>query len=109
MSSRIRLFPVLVILFVIVACGLISLQKLDGNISVMEDQVKKAEILLRDKQAEESRLIAEINEKDSNAYIIDHARAMGYLMPGEIRFVVTNPEVLYDVPEAVVVSEGIAP
>ena len=36
---------------------------------------------------------------------MDKARSLyGYLMPGEIRFVVANPDSLYDTPEATVVE-----
>lgn len=106
MSSRVRLFPVVVMLFVILACGIIALRQMDGDIKVIEGQVKQTEILLRGKQDELSAAITEINSKDSAAYIIDNARAMGYLMPGEYLFVVTNPEVLYETPEAVLMGHA---
>lgn len=105
MRSRIRIFPVLVMLFVIAACGLIALQSLDGDIAVLEDTVREREITLRGVQNEQSALEEEINNKDDSNYIIEKARGLGYLMPGEIRFVVINPEVLYDVPVAQVVGE----
>lgn len=99
-----RLFTVLVVAFVIVACGLIVLRSYDDQITVLEDTVKEKEVALRQVQSEQSELEAEIRSKDTNGYIIDKARSLGYLMPGEIRFVVANPEVLYDVPTAEIVD-----
>lgn len=106
MRRRSKIFPVLVLLFMIVACGLITIHQLDQDIAVMEDRVKETEIALRARQSQQSTLETEVNSKDSSAYIIEHARAMGYLMPGEIRFVVTNPDALYDVPQAIVVDQN---
>lgn len=104
MSSKVRLFPVIVILFVIVACGILTLRQMDGNITVLEGQVKQTEIQLRSMQEDLSRVVTEVKNKDSAAYIIKEARELGYLMPGEYLFVVTNPEVLYETPEAVLVE-----
>lgn len=104
MSSRVRLFPVLVMLFVIIACGIITLRQMDGNIRVVEGEIRDTEVILRDMQAELSDAVIEVNQKDSAEYIIEKARGIGYLMPGEYLFVVTNPEVLYETPEAVLVE-----
>ena len=49
----------------------------------------------------------ELALKDTDSYIMEKARTLyGYLMPGEIRFEVSNPDSLYDTPEAIVVGEG---
>ena len=105
MRNRWKVFTVMALLFVIVAGGLIVLRSYDEDITVLEDTVKEREIALRRVQNEQSTLESEIRSKDTNGYIIEKARSMGYLMPGEIRFVVTNPEVLYDVPSAEVEVE----
>lgn len=104
MSSRIRLFPVLVMLFVIVACGIIFARQMDGDIKVIEKDIDQVELALRDKQKALSEATIEVNSKDTRAYIINKARALGYLMPGEIYFVVMNPEVLDDAPEEAAVE-----
>lgn len=106
MSNRVRLFPVIVILFVIIACGLIILRQISSNIKVLEGEVTQAEQLLREKQDDLSKAEAIVKNKDSAAYIIEQARANGYLMPGEYLFVVTNPEDLYETPEAVLVESA---
>ena len=68
MRKRIKLLYVVVIAFVIVAGGLMTLNRLDQEIAV----------------------------KDTESYIRKMARKDNrFLMPGEIRFVVVNPEALY--------------
>lgn len=105
MRSRIKLFNVLVAAFVIVACGLLILNRLDGDIAVLQDVARETRIRQLAAETENSALTQEIRSKDTDAYIIEKARSLyGYLMPGEIRFVVTNPESLYDTPEATVVE-----
>lgn len=108
MRSRLKLFPVLVAAFVIAACGMIAMNRLDGDIAVLQDVAKETRIRQLQLDAQKSDMIQEINNMDSDSYIIEKARSLyGYLMPGEIRFVVTNPESLYDTPEAMVVEEGL--
>lgn len=107
MRSRLKLFPVLVAAFVIAACGMIAMNRLDGDIAVLQDVAKETRIRQLQVEAQKSEMIQEINNMDSDSYIIEKARSLyGYLMPGEIRFVVTNPESLYDTPVAMVVEEA---
>lgn len=106
MRSRLKLFPVLVAAFVIAACGLIVMNRLDEDIAVLQDVAKETRIRQLELEAKKSDMILEIKNMDSDSYIIEKARLLyGYLVPGEIRFVVTNPESLYDLPEAIVVEE----
>ena len=92
----------------IAACGMIAMNRLDGDIAVLQDVAKETRIRQLQLDAQKSDMIQEINNMDSDSYIIEKARSLyGYLMPGEIRFVVTNPESLYDTPEAMVVEEGL--
>lgn len=106
MRRRIKLFPVLVIAFVVAACSMITLNRLDSDIAVLQDVAKETRLRQLSAEKENSTLTQEINNKDTDAYIMEKARTLyGYLMPGEIRFVITNPEVLYETPEAAV-AEG---
>ena len=105
--GRIRLSTVLVASFVIAAFGLIAINQLSDDIRVLQDTAKETKLRQLAVEAERSAMQQEVNSKDTDAYIMDKARSLyGYLMPGEIRFVVTNPESLYDTPEATVVEEG---
>ena len=107
MRRRLKLFPVLVAAFVIAACGMITLNRLDGDITVLQDVAKETRLRQLSAETAKSEMIQEINRKDTDSYIIEKARSLyGYLMPGEIRFVVTNPESLYDTPEATVLEEA---
>lgn len=106
MRRRIKLFPVLVVAFVVAACSMITLNRLDSDIAVLQDVAKETRLRQLSAEKENSTLTQEINNKDTDAYIMEKARTLyGYLMPGEIRFVITNPEVLYETPEAAV-AEG---
>ena len=105
MRKRIKLFYVMVAAFVIVAAGLMALNRLNQDITVLQDTARETRLRQLSVEAEKSAMQQEIAMKDSDSYIMEKARSLyGYLMPGEIRFVVTNPESLFDTPEATVVE-----
>ena len=96
MRNRVKLFYVLVAAFVIIAGGLITLHRLDRDIAVLEDTAREVRLEQLRVNTEKSEMQQEIAIKDTDAYIREMARNMyGYLMPGEIRFVVVNPEALW--------------
>ena len=102
MRKRIKLFYVAVAAFVIIAGGLITLHRLNADIAVLEDTAREARLEQLRVNTEKSDMQQEIAMKDSPAYIRDMAWTMyGYLMPNEIKFVVVNPEALYDDYQAV--------
>lgn len=105
MRRRMKLFNLLVIAFMIVAGGLVTLNQLESDITVLQDVAR--EVRIRELKAvnENGELLKEINRKDDQSYIIELARTQyGYLMPGEIRFKVVNPEALGEIPEAQIVE-----
>lgn len=107
MHKRMKLFHLLVFAFMIVAGGLVTLNQLESDITMLQDIAK--ETRLREIQATNlnGELNKEIGKKDDEDYIIELARTQyGYLMPGEIRFKVVNPEALGVVPEAQIVEEN---
>ena len=102
MRKKIKLFYVAVAAFVIIASGLITLHRLNADIAVLEDTAREAQMEQLRVNTEKSDMQQEIAMKDSPAYIRDMARTMyGYLMPEEIKFVVVNPEALWDDYQAV--------
>ncbi len=109
MRVKVRLLYVLVAAFVIVAAGTMTVNRLDQDILVRQDQAR--EVRLRQIAVEEknSDMRQEIAQKDTESYIMDMARRYyGYLLPGEIRFVVVNPESLYEQePEAQIVDDSV--
>ena len=107
MRGRMKLLNLLVAMFVIAACGMVALNRLNQDITVLEDVAKETQLKKLAVENEKSALQQEIAQKDTDAYIMEKARTLyGYLMPCEMRFVVVNPEVLYGTPEAALVEEG---
>ena len=105
MRKRVRLITVVIIAITMVVCALLLVNNLDEEIAGLENDLKKSEVALRVAQQEIGEINTEISNMDKASYIIARARELGYLMPGEIRFVVVNPEVLADDPGAAVVEE----
>jgi cell division protein FtsB len=94
--KRIKLFYVVVIAFVIVAGGLMTMNRLDQEISVLEDTARETRLRQLALETENGNMKQEIAVKDTESYIRKMARKNNrFLMPGETRFVVVNPEALY--------------
>lgn len=105
MLKRVRLITVVIIATTMVVCALLLVNNLDEEIAGLENDLKKSEVALRVAQQEIGEINTEISNMDKASYIIARARELGYLMPGEIRFVVVNPEVLADNPDEIIVEE----
>ena len=96
MRKRIKLLYVVVIAFVIVAGGLRTLNRLDQEIAVLEDTARETRLRQLALETENGSMRQEIAIKDTDSYIRKMARKDNrFLMPGETRFVVVNPEALY--------------
>jgi len=94
--KRVPLFYVIVIGFVIAAGGLMTLNRLDQDIAVLQDTVRETRLRELALEADKSAMQQELAMKDTDAYIRKMARVDNrFIMPGEIRFVVVNPEALY--------------
>lgn len=107
MRRRMKLFPMLVAAFVMIACTIITLNRLDTDIAALEDVAQETKLRQLALESEQSAMRQELALKDTDSYIMEKARTLyGYLMPGEIRFEVSNPDSLYGTPEAIVVGEG---
>ncbi len=97
MRPRIKLIYVLAAAFVIIAGGIMTLNRMDGDIAVLEDTARETRLRQLAVDTEKSEMQKELAVKDSDSYIREKARSMyGYLMQGEILFVVENPEALYE-------------
>lgn len=107
LPARIRFFPFLVAALTLIAVTLVCLNNLDEDIVYLEDLERKTRLEQIALENEKSALQQEISIKDTDAYIMSTARSLyGYLMPGEIRFQVTNISDLYTEPEATVIEVG---
>ncbi|MBR1584519.1 MAG: septum formation initiator family protein [Clostridia bacterium] len=110
MRKRIRLAYVLAAAFVIAAAGMMTMNRLDQEILVRQDEAREVRLRQLEVEARNSDMKQEIAQKDKDSYIMDMARRYyGYLLPGEIRFVVVNPESLYDEeePEAEIIDDAV--
>ncbi len=97
MRPRIKLIYVLAIAFVIIPGGLMAINRLNGDIAVLEAKVVENRLEKAAVGAEGSEMQTELAIKDTDSYIRNKARTMyRYLMQGEILFVVENPEALYE-------------
>lgn len=96
MRRRIRLLYVVAAAFVIAASGLMVINRLDRDIAVMRDINTETRLAQVAASSQQSDYQQELAVKEDPNYIRTKAREYGYLMPGEMRFVVVNPEVLYD-------------
>ena len=107
MEKRIGLFPVAVLTFVIVAATFVCIRQFNKDTTYLEDVKAKTRLEQIELENKKSTLQQELSVKDTDNYIMNTARSLyGYLMPGEIRFQVTNIDDLYAEPEATVVEEG---
>jgi len=88
------LFVLILIVIVVIAAMLYQRQRSD--IETLQRTLQSSrtrELILQNEVSEKQR---EVNISESNDYIASHARENGYMMPGEIRFIVSNPEALLD-------------
>ena len=109
MQKSVKLITVVILAVTMIICALLVVDRLDGDIQVMQGKVKSAELELRQVQQKQGEITTEIANMDKESYIIARARELDYLMPGELRFVVVNPEVLMDDPADVRVEEWQSP
>ena len=107
MQKKVRLLYVALAAFVIAAGSMLAMNRLDREITVLQDTSRDVRLHQLEVEAKKSAMNQEIAQQDKDSYIMEMARRYyGYLMPGEIRFVVINPEVLSDqTPEAAVVDD----
>ncbi|MEG0901887.1 MAG: septum formation initiator family protein [Clostridia bacterium] len=83
------------------ACVLLAFFCYSGTLTKSIDELDvaydQAMLRMADLENEKASLTAKLDTVGSDAFIENQARTMyGYMMPNEIRFVITNPESLYD-------------
>ncbi len=84
----------------VLACVLVAFfwynGKLTGSINELDTAYGQGKVRLADLQNEQAELKTTLEAVGSDSFIENQARTMyGYMMPNEIRFVITNPEALY--------------
>lgn len=93
---KVPLLNLAVYAFVILAIGMMIINRLDGDIQQLRTRKADVNLTLLDKQREKSENIDEISRKDTEKYIVEIARSEGYMYKGEIKYIISNPELLYD-------------
>lgn len=84
-----------VIVMIVAAFALIN-RNMQQGIDRLQGQVTRGNEMLRLKQKELAEMTEKIQLASTDSFIANEARTRyGFLSEGEIRFVVTNPEVLY--------------
>ncbi len=97
MRPKVKLLYLFTVAFVIVAVGIMALNRMDGDIAVLEDTARETRLRQLELDGKQSEMKKELAMKDQDSYIRDKARTIyGYLAQGEILFVVDNPEALYE-------------
>ncbi len=107
--SRARLsgLTVLVCCVAILLMGWAVAGRYDQGIELLYDQLDEADDLVFEQEREILRLSEQVRLASTDQFIASEARTKyGYLFPGEIRFVVTNPEVLGLPPQQQSPKEG---
>ncbi len=80
---------------VILLMGMLAARRYDQGIARLNAMVQKASDVAFQKEEDVLRLAALVKVARTDQFIMQEARTKyGYVFPGEIRFVVTNPEVL---------------
>ena len=103
--QKVKIFPLFVLSMVIIAITMLSAMYIKGDMAYYEDLIHKARLEQIELEARISALEAESALADQDSYVIDIARSKyGYLMPGEIRFQVTNIDSVLSEPEVEVVE-----
>lgn len=98
--KRMPVFVLIVCCAVILIMGWVVAGSIDQDIEFLYDQLDQANDLLFEQEREILRLTEQVRLASTDQFIASEARSKyGYLFPGEIRFVVTNPEVLGLLPE----------
>ncbi len=96
MRKSISIWPVCALLACMLAAFLWSSSQLTGSIQNVEEKYNQTRVKLTQLQNEQTGLKETLEMVDTEAFIENQARTMyGYMRPDEIRFVITNPEVLY--------------
>ncbi len=96
MSLRVRPLVVVCVLFVVVAIGSMLVGSMRDDAQILADRMADIRIARDSVLKERNQLSSELQVANTDDYIMAKARQLyGYMMPGELLFVVKNPEALY--------------
>ncbi len=87
--------PAVAILFMVIVAAALFVKQ-EREIKALEKSrstVREAQLILQNERSDKLR---EIHNADSPEYLAEQARSNGYLLPGEIRFEITNLDELME-------------
>lgn len=100
MRKSISIWPVCAVLACMLVAFMWSSGQLTGSIKDVEGKYNQSRVKLTQLQNEQTGLKSMLEMVGTDAFIENQARTLyGYMRPDEIRFVITNPEVLYGTDE----------
>lgn len=95
LDVRIRWYMLVIVCVMILLMGWVLSRQYDEGIARMRAIVDEADDLVFEKERDILRMAEQVRLAQTDQFIANEARTKyGYLFPGEIRFVVQNPEVL---------------
>ncbi len=108
LPQQMKLLSFFVLLLMLATIAVLAIRQQMSDIDELEESAKAAQLKQIEVQSERSALQQELAIAGTSDYIAEKARTLyGYLLPGEIRFKVSNPEALYgEEPIAEIVEEG---
>ena len=95
-EKRIPVLTVLLLVAAFVAIAAMIITRQNNDLAMLDSTLQNVNTKKIQLQYEQSEKQRELNISSTSDYISERARENGYMMPGEIRFVVKNPEALTD-------------
>ena len=89
-------------LFVIISIGYMMIDSVYSDTDALRVSVTDLSVSREEMAKERDKLQNEVSIAETDDYIIAKARQLyGYMMPGEMRFIIKNPEALYGSDETI--------
>jgi len=95
--KEISVSPLFIIctLFVIITIGVMMIWSVNNDTRAMQVEYSELQAQSSDQTQTVRQLSAEVSILNTNDYIMTKAREMyGYMLPGELRFIIANPAAL---------------
>ena len=99
MRRTVRVWPIFAFLACVLIAFVVSTGELNGQIKELDERYSQSRIKYNQLTGEQEKLKNTLDIVDTDAFIEYQAREYGYMREGELRFVITNPEVLYGTDE----------
>lgn len=96
MRRTVNVWWVIAVVACVFAAFFFYSSQLTETIEEMQQVIEEGNVRLAQLQARNAELEATLKSAGTDAFVENQARnEYGYMMPDEIRFVITNPEALY--------------